>query len=167
MELIEIKGLFEMDFGAPMPVVLSNDTELLLAFYAEQKNMPAIPQQKHIIDDTGVVALKFKRYLKYTFGVPGDEAINGHPYSKLGMKSYSFYELRDSDFIKSLQHIDKMHPQYHPDKWKMFKHYILTFHDNMFECIAESFEVREDDVSLYNQASDMFNELMRKNLSPH
>ncbi|SFB86217.1 hypothetical protein SAMN05421780_101798 [Flexibacter flexilis DSM 6793] len=159
MELVEIKGLFEMDFGSPSPTILSNDNELFIAFYADKQSSSTIPQERNTIYDTGIFALKFKAFLKYTFGLPGDETIQGHPYSKLGMKSYSFYELRNSDLIKSLQDIEKIHPNYNPEKWKMYKHYILTFHDNMFECIAQDFEIREENTSLYNQATVMLNEL--------
>lgn len=159
MELIEIKGLFEMDTGAPSPTVISNDTELFIAFYANKQSTSVIPQERNTIYDTGIFALKFKRYLKYTFGFPGDETLHGHPYRKLGLESYSFYELRNSDIIKSLQEIGKVHPEYNREQWKMYKHYILTFHDNMFECIAQGFEIREENVSIYTQASVMLNEL--------
>jgi hypothetical protein len=162
MELIEIKDLFEMDFGSPSPTILSNDNELFIAFYADKQNSSGIPQARNIIYDTGIFALKFKVYLKYTFGLPGEETIQGHPYSKLGMKSYSFYELKDSDLIKSLQNIEKAHPQYNSKKWEMYRHYILTFHDNMFECIAQDFEIREENTSIYNQAAIMLNELSEK-----
>ncbi|MBD1432702.1 hypothetical protein H8B06_07700 [Sphingobacterium sp. DN00404] len=162
MELIEIKGLFEMDFGSPSPTILSNDNELFIAFYADRQNSSTIPQERNIIHDTGIFALKFKVYLKYAFGLPGEETIQGHPYSKLGMKSYSFYELKNSELIKSLQDIEKVHPQYNPKKWEMYRHYILTFHDNMFECIAQDFEIREENTSLYNQAAVMLNELSIK-----
>lgn len=163
MELIEIKGLFEMDFGAPSPTILSNDNELFIIFYADKESESPIPQERNIVYDSGIIILKFKGSLKYTFGLPGDETIHGHPYSKLGMKSYSFYELRNSDLIKSLQEIEKVHPYYNPDKWKIYKHYILTFHDNMFECIARDFEIREDNKSLYNQAKVILNELSVNN----
>ena len=79
------------------------------------------------------------------------------------MKSYSFYELRDSDLIKSLQEIGEIHPNYNPKKWEMYKHYILTFHDNMFECIAKDFELREENRSLYKQATLMLQEMFRIN----
>lgn len=158
MELLEIKGLFEMDCGSPSPTILSNDSELLIAFYANKESASIIPQH-NIINNTGIFALKFKVYLKYTFGLPGEETIQGHPYSKLGMKSYSFYELRNSDLIKSLQNIEKVHPEYNPEKWEIYKHYILTFHDNMFECIAQDFEVIEENTFLYNQATIMLNKL--------
>ncbi|WP_367916669.1 hypothetical protein [Leadbetterella sp. DM7] len=162
MELVEIRGLFKMDFGSPSPTILSNDNELFIAFYANRQNSSTIPQECNTIYDTGVFALKFKVYLKYTFGLPGEETIQGHPYSKLGMKSYSFYELKNSDLIKSLQDIEKVHPQYNPTKWEMYRHYILTFHDNMFECIAQDFEIREENTSIYNQAAVMLNELSVK-----
>lgn len=151
-----------MDFGSPSPTILSNDNELFIAFYANRQNSSTIPQECNTIYDTGVFALKFKVYLKYTFGLPGEETIQGHPYSKLGMKSYSFYELKNSDLIKSLQDIEKVHPQYNPTKWEMYRHYILTFHDNMFECIAQDFEIREENTSIYNQAAVMLNELSVK-----
>ena len=159
MELIEIKGLFEIDYGAPSPTILSNDNELFIAFYADKESTSAMLQERNTIYDTGIVALKFKRYLKYTFGMPSNETIHCHPYSKLGMRSCSFYELRNSDLIKSLQDMEKINEDYDPETWKMYKHYILTFHDNMFECIAQDFEIREENTSLYNQATVMLNEL--------
>ncbi len=151
-----------MDFGSPSPTILSNDNELFIAFYADKENTSAIPHERNTIYDTGIFALKFKKYLKYTFGLPSDETIQAHPYCQLGMRSYSFYELRNSDLIKSLQDMEKIHPKYNPEKWKIYKHYILTFHDNMFECIAQGFEIREENISLYNQASTMLNELSVK-----
>ncbi|KMQ67375.1 hypothetical protein ACM39_13100 [Chryseobacterium sp. FH2] len=162
MELIEIKGLFEMDFGSPSPTILSNDTELFVAFYADKEGSSTIPQVRNTVYDTGVFALKFKMYLKYTFGLPGEETIQGHPYSKLGLQSYSFYELRNSDLIKSLQEIENVHSEYNPERWKKYKHFILTFHDNMFECVAQDFEIREENIPLYNQIKVMLNELSVK-----
>src|SRR6185437_11809106 len=153
MELIEIKGLFEMDSGSPSPMIISNDNELFVSFYANKDRTSAVPVERNICYDVGIYVLKFKLYMKFTFGFPGEETLRGHPYSRLGMKSYSFYELKKSDLIKSLQRIDKVHPRHNPEKWEKYKHYILTFHDNMFECIAQDFEVREENVSLNNQAA--------------
>lgn len=164
MELLEIKGLFEMDYGAPSPTVLSNDNELFIAFYGDRASISFIPQERNTIYDTGIFVMKFRRYLKYTFGIPGNETINGHPYSKLGMRSCAFYELRNSDLIKSLEVMEKVHPYYDSKKWELYKHYILTFHDNMFECVAEDFEIREENSSLYNQVAVLLNELSVKHV---
>lgn len=163
MELIEIKGLFEMDFGAPSPTILSNDNDLFITFYVNRVNKSAVPKQLNTVYDTGIVTLKFNVYLKYTFGLPSNETIQGHPYNKLGMKSFSFYELRNSDFITSLQEIEKVHLYYNPEKWKTYKHYILTFHDNMFECIARDFEIREENTSLYKRITTILDEMSINN----
>ncbi len=45
--------------------------------------------------------------IKYTLGIPSNETIQGHPYNKLGMMPYSFYELRNSDLIERLQEVEK------------------------------------------------------------
>ncbi len=84
------------------------------------------------------------------------------PYYKLGLRSCSFYELKNSDLIKELEKIDQIHPYYNADKWKKFKHFILTFHDNMFECVAKEFEIREENDSIYRQTSTILNELSAK-----
>jgi hypothetical protein len=159
MKLVEIKGLFEMDMGAPVPLVISNDNELFLTFYRDKFSKREVPVERNTVYDEGVFVLNFKFYLSYRFGLPGNETIQGHPYYKLGLKPYSFFELKDSDFIGQLIKIERIHPYFNPEKWKVYKHYILTFHDNMFECIAEGFELEEKSISIYNQASLIVNEL--------
>src|SRR5688572_2700180 len=137
MELIEIKGLVEMDFGSPSPIIISNDNMVYVSFYGSNGNNISEPQERNTVYDTDVFTIKFKNHLKYSFGIPSNETIEGHPYYKLGMKSYTFYELKKSDLIKQLENIEKVHLYYNPEKWKEYRHYILTFHDNMFECVAK------------------------------
>lgn len=162
MELIEIKGLFEMDAGAPSPIILSNDNELLVSFYGNKDSDISELHRRNTVYDAGIFILKFKSFLKYSFGLPSNETIQGHPYFKLGLSVYSFYELKNSDLIRFLQNIERTHPYYNPEKWKEYKHYILTFHDNMFECVAEGFEVSEENTSIYHQVGIMLNELSQK-----
>ena len=164
MELVEIKGLFEMDCGSPSPMIISNDSDLFIAFYADKQSAIIEPQERNTVYDTGIFALKFKSYLKYTFGLPSNETIQGHPYFKFGLRSFAFYELKSSDLIRQLENIEKVHPYYTSDKWKEYKHYILTFHDNMFECVAKEFEIREENTSIYHKATTMLNELSVKQL---
>lgn len=159
MELKEIEGLFLMDYGAPSPTIISNDRDLFVAFYVDKEATSEMPQQRNSISDTGVISIKFKWCQKYTFGSPSNETLHGHPYYKLGLRSCAFYELKDSDLIKSLQEIEKSHDYYSLDGWEKYKHYILTFHDNMFECVALDFEIREEETSLYNHMSSILNEL--------
>lgn len=164
MELIEIKELPNMDTGAPSPVIISSDIKLYLTFYKEMDYEMELHQRDNILD-VGVVFIEFHGFIKYTFGMPGNETIQGHPYSKLGMKAYSFYELKESDLIIKLQDIDKIHPYYSTEKWNKYKHYILTFHDNMFECIAESYTIKSRETTLQNQALLILNEMAKNNIN--
>ncbi len=163
MELTEIKGIFDMNYGAPSPIIISNDSELYVSFYTNKETDSIDPYKRNIVYDTGVITLKFKIYLKYIFGIPGNETIEGHPYSKFGMKSYSFYELKESPLINEVQSIEKGHPYFDEKKWTKYKHYIITFHDNMFECIAQDYEImKEKNTPLYLQATNILKELSLK-----
>lgn len=160
MKLNEISGLISIDVGAPTPTIISNDSNLYIMFYAGRSDSNAeVLQERNSVYDKGIYILKFNLFLKYNFGIPGNEIIIGHPYAKLGLQSYAFYELEDSDWIKELMEIESVHPYFNKDKWIGYKHYILTFHDNMFECIARDFEIREKTTSIYEQASIITNEI--------
>lgn len=71
MKLIEIKMPFSMDIGAPCPIILSNDTDLYISFIIEDEN-----------DEINAKTLIFNSYLKYNFGIPGNETLIHHPYSQ-------------------------------------------------------------------------------------
>ena len=143
MEIIELNMGFQINVGSPEPIIISNDNELFIAFYVDKQKAVSESQEQNSDNNTEVFIMRFKSFLKYTFGMPNNETIQGHPYSILGMESFAFYELKNSDLIEQLEDIDKIHPYYNSEKWKEYKHYILTFHDNMFECVAKKYETME------------------------
>lgn len=145
MKLHEIKGLFNMDSGAPSPIITSNDNEFCVCFYIDNGDD----------NNLDICILKFPHYLIYIFGMPSNETLHGHFYNKLGIESYAFYELIDSDLIKQLKDMDKCHPYYHSEKWKEYHHYIITFHDNMFECVAKSYSIKKSNASKYNEVKNI------------
>ncbi|MDB5478377.1 MAG: hypothetical protein JWM96_872, partial [Alphaproteobacteria bacterium] len=59
---------------------------------------------------------------------------------------------------------EKIHPYYSESKWEAKKHYILTLHDNMFECIAKEFELIEGAASMYNEATTLLDKLYQKTI---
>lgn len=165
MKLVEIKNLFTIDYGAPSPLIIANDDELYLTFYIANEGYQHldIPHQRSESNDIGICILKFKSYLKYTFGAPSNETIGGHPYYKLGMRSASFYELEGSDLVKQLQNIANVHPYYKPERWSLYKHYIVTFHDNMFECVAQEFVMELQNKTLNSQATVILEAILKHN----
>ncbi len=160
MKLNEILGLLSIDVGAPTPTIISNDNNLYLMFYSNEENIKTEAlRERNSVYDQGIYILKFNHFLSFKFGIPNNETITGHPYSKLGLRSYSFYQLEESDWIKELMKIDSIHPYHNKEEWTCCNHYILTFHDNMFECVAKDFEIHEATTSIYKQASVIINEM--------
>lgn len=144
-----------MDPGTPNPVIISSDHDLIIAFHKREDDNETF----EAVQNQQVTVIRFTGYLKYTFGSPGDETIHGHPYAKFRMSAYSFYELKNSDLIEFLKKVDQVHPYHDKEKWKHYKHYIITFHDNMFECVAQGFEIRNKAMDLYRYSDALFKEL--------
>ncbi len=154
MELVEIKNVIKMDNGGASPMVVSNENQLYLIFYKD------ISEQSYNNYDDRYI-MKFGLYLKYNFGIPNNESLYNHPYGKLGVESYSFYELKKSPLLEEMESIEKLHPYYNKSNWLGYKHYIITFHDSMFECIAKDFKL----ISFNDkQKLDVISELLLGNL---
>lgn len=139
MKLIEIKGIFDMDAGAPSPLLVAGESYLKVLFYTD--------------NEPYCCALEFVKVMHHKFGIPGNETINGHPYYQLGLGPYGFFELVGSDYIKFYKAISEVHERFDAARWESYRHFIVTFHDTMFECIATDYEVHNIPLELYNQIS--------------
>lgn len=145
MKLIKIP-LKNMNTGSPMPVVLEgNSGSLYVLFYAG-------------VEDGIIVVIKFFRVSIYKYGTPDDEVLHGHPYYKLGLGFYSFSELKNSDWIEELIKINSVHAQFNKKNWKNCRHFILTFKDQTFECVADDYEIMEENISMKDKAFQIMNE---------
>lgn len=123
-----------MDYGAPCPTIICNDNHLKLCFYED------LADDDNISDNSyPIIMMNFHNYLHYSFGSPGEELLYDHPYSDLGITSGGFYEIFDSDLLKQHQMLSSKHMHYDEERWKNYRHYVITFHDRLFECIAVNF----------------------------
>ena len=134
---------YPIDIGAPTPKVLASEAFLMLFYFADQQSdeKNKILIERDVISDRGVAFIEFESYLNFKFGSPNDEVLYGHPYFNLGLRSYSFFEIQDSDWIAEVIKINSVHPRHSQDLFKDYKHFILTFHDSMFECIAKNYKL--------------------------
>lgn len=141
MKLIEIEGV-KMECGAPLPLVLADEQQVQLIFL---KLIEGDIISENKLTNVDIYVLTFNLCLKHCFGFPNDEALYGHPYRALGLESYAFYELENSDWLAELVKIErKAFPNYEVNKhWVNYKHYIITFHDSMFECVAKGYSIEE------------------------
>lgn len=121
----------------PEPVVMSNDTELFVAFFAYRLIDGNLDQTA----DEEIIVIKFHRSIKHTFGSPSNETIHAHPCYKLGLTPNAFYEVKNSYMLKEAETIQKSHPRFDQNDFNKFRHFILTFHDKTFECVAEDFQL--------------------------
>lgn len=83
--------------------------------------------------------VQFKNCLITKFGYPNDEALSGHPLFEAGLSCYGIFEVFNSPWIEDVRIQNrKSFPDF---EFKGLRHFIFTFHDSTFECLAEDFVV--------------------------
>ena len=55
----------------------------------------------------------------------------------------------DSEWIEESRKEDSVHPRFDPARFNNYKHYIITFHDSTFECIAQGFSFKKLEYKQY------------------
>lgn len=131
----EIEGVIEMEPGAPCPVLVATDSSTSVSFYKLAEDVMVD------LSEIEIYTVIFDSCIYHQFGAPNDETLSGHPYYALGLGAYGFYEVENSDLIKHLERINSVHPYHNKSRWKEYSHYIITFHDNMFECVATGYNI--------------------------
>jgi hypothetical protein len=111
----------------PRPVLLQSEGACYLLFEGTADAPPL---------SDGVAIVTFRSCLISRFGYPNDEALAGHPLFKSGLGFYGVYEVTNSSWDRELRLQNRVaFPTFDMPKRR---HFILTFHDSMFECIAAS-----------------------------
>lgn len=88
------------------------------------------------------VKLVFKSCLILKCGYPNEEIYMHYDYYTQGsMKKHCLYEIQQSEWIKELNEVNKVHPRHTDEITKNEKHFIILFEDEVFECIADSYKV--------------------------
>lgn len=144
--VIELTNIPQSSVGAPIPIVLAGEYDVFLAYYLENisESWDGASVRMVSADTEGepVAIVKFVDCYSHMFGAPNDEAFQGHPLSERGLKSYGVFEVQNSSWIRKLEKMNSIHPCH--DKKSFMedkKHYVFSFHDTTFECIAKDFEV--------------------------
>jgi hypothetical protein len=142
--VVELTDVPQSSTGAPCPLVLSGDTFVHLAYLLHEpiKDWDGQPRSVGENSPNELCALvRFKLASAHMFGPPGDETFHGHPLAKRGLKHYSVSEVKDSSWIRSLERMNSVHPRHRPERFFSKRHFIFAFHDSVFECVAEGFEL--------------------------
>ena len=116
--------------GAPLPVVLANEQDVLLAYLIEEESE----------DRDAFAIIRFERCVAHMFGPPNDETFRVHPLATRGLAAYSFFEIQHSSWIRTLEEMNRVHPYHDRERFLKDKvHFIVSFHDSTFECIAKGY----------------------------
>jgi hypothetical protein len=86
------------------------------------------------------VILTFNPAMAHSLGPPNDETLSSHPLSSLGLESYSVQEVIESSWILTLEKSGALRPNWHAPG-QTYRHFVITFHDCTFECLAISVEL--------------------------
>jgi len=132
--------------GAPMPQVYSNGHKTYLIYLVNQPDPEWDGSCATVIDNTSATTyplalVEFVRPDTHRFGTVNDEASNGHPLYDKGLELYSAHIVENSTWINELKTIQKVHPYFKESMWTDKKHFILFFHDEMFEIIAQDYKI--------------------------
>lgn len=117
----EDKTFPQMSTGAPMPLLLADDESCVLSYYTGDER----------------IYVKFTSASYCSLGGPNDETLHGHPLFDKRLRHYAAYQVDHSSLIDSLEKINSVHSQHNPARFAEKTHYILTFHDTTFECVAD------------------------------
>lgn len=137
--------------GAPIPVVVSDEHSVLLAYLIDDAK-PQLEGGGYDFDDVQLVSMstegrsvaviEFDDPVSHYFGAPNDEAFSGHPLYNRGLEHYAIMEVHDSSWIRALEKMNSVHPEHVSGWYNDCRHYIFAFHDSVFECVARGFKAR-------------------------
>ena len=140
--VIELKDVPQSSVGAPLPIVLSDESTIVLA-YIIQDSSPDTDRPGE-----SLALVEFELYQSYMFGAPNDEAFSSHPLAARGLHPYAAFRIDDSSWVRQLERMNSVHPNHNPNKFQELKHFVFAFHDSTFECVAKGFKILEHEGTL-------------------
>lgn len=140
-----------MDIGPCVsgPLVLSNDYFLYVSYLNQEGQ---------------IITFEFEMYLMYSIGAPNHETLSVHEYSKFGVFSGGVYEVQDSELIEKYRKVESQHPGFNEKNWQNYIHFVMVFHDSLFECVAEKYRIIEQLPDGKHNLNSLLNDLMKGSL---
>jgi len=84
-------------------------------------------------------------------GWPNDEALRGHRLWNRGLSqvgAYAAAEVLRSGWIEAMKAGNRVHPHHNADRFLSYRHFICSFQDSTFECVAEGYRVWRSDLAM-------------------
>ena len=129
-QVVPAVGAPAWSVGSPSPVVVSDSWRTFVAYDK---------------DDGERCMLTFEHVDSVLFGGSNDEALAGHRLWTRGLKYYEFQEVLNSNWIAQREAENSVHDYHQPGWHRRQRHFVCTFHDETFECLAGTFVVDKHD----------------------
>jgi len=145
-KVVPLDNFPQSSVGAPCPGLIATEQALVVVFYLEEHD-PAWDGTWVKVDgleSSGepCAIVHFELASIHTFGPPNDEAFSGHRLAKKGLEPYGAFEVLSSEWVAQLEKMNSVHPMHNRERFLNGKrHFILTFHDSVFECVAKGYTV--------------------------
>ena len=138
----ELTDLPQSSVGAPLPVIVASEEQLAVAYFLEVADPDCDGTSVRVVTgeaEDAAARVEFVRPLAHFFGPPNDEAFSGHPLAGRGLHPYGAFEVIGSSWVRSLERMNRVHPQHRPEHFASYHHFVLAFHDSTFECVAKEY----------------------------
>ena len=143
--VVPLDDVPQSDVGAPLPVVVANDYQLLLVYLLQETPEDWDGTWTRIVcPESGglpVAAVRFQQPYAHLFGPPNDEAFEGHPLAERGLCPYGAFAVENSSWVRALERMNSVHEHHRPERFWQLTHYVFAFHDSTFECVADGLSV--------------------------
>ena len=148
-----------LDFGikpesaVSSPVLLQDDRSAFLTFNAERLRADGM------FEEAGTAIVEIIGCSSTKFGYPNNEAIAGHPLYAKGLEAYDIFQVLNSswDAEHAAQNLISFpNPRLSQSRPK---HFIFTFHDSTFECLADEIKIEvsnEPYAQIFRRISERF-----------
>jgi hypothetical protein len=164
--VVPLEGVPQSSVGAPIPFVMADEHRVVLAYYLEVRSPEWDGSQVRLVDPTTsnepIALVRFNSSTAHMFGPPNDEAFAGHPLASRGLRPYGAFRVEDSSWIRKLERMNSVHKHHRPERFWSLQHLVFAFHDSIFECICQGFDVRTVPGSIHATIPKMV-ELLQRN----
>lgn len=116
------------DGGAPLPQLITDGSTAVVLCYGQ---LASQDEERHVI------RIAFEGCASVRMGHPNDEVLHGHPLWGHGLELYEAHLIHDSPFLAEHRRINAQHAQHSDAHWDELHHYLLVFHDEVVEVLAE------------------------------
>jgi hypothetical protein len=145
-KVIPLEDFPQSSIGAPCPAVIATEHSLILIFFVESQDPDWDGTTARVVgidsSEECCAVVHFERPSIHSLGPPNDEAFGGHRLAKNGLQPYGAFEVVNSEWIRLLEKMNSVHERHDRERFLEGKrHFIITFHDSVFECVVRGYRV--------------------------